>query len=164
MAGRELRRLSRNAARGTGWEKIQSVFSAVRNWGGNLATAYAAQGALALLLAASLAWLWHSDAAFELKAAALAAGSLLATPHVLDYDLVVLAVAIAFLARAAMRVSRFRDQPARRSLARAAVVALAGATGVPLGLIVLLALYGFTLRRAALDHVVANETQRIAQA
>jgi hypothetical protein len=83
---------------------------------------------------------------------------------VLDYDLVVLAVAIAFLARAAMRVSRFRDQPARRSLARAAVVALAGATGVPLGLIVLLALYGFTLRRAALDHVVANETQRIAQA
>src|SRR5882757_6088555 len=86
---------------GTGWEKIQSVFSAVRNWGGNLATAYAAQGALALLLAASLAWLWHSDAAFELKAAALAAGSLLATPHVLDYDLVVLAVAIAFLARAA---------------------------------------------------------------
>jgi hypothetical protein len=30
---------------GTGWEKIQSVFSAVRNWGGNLATAYAAQGA-----------------------------------------------------------------------------------------------------------------------
>jgi hypothetical protein len=29
---------------------------------------------------------------------------------------------------------------------------------------VLLAQYGFTLRRAALDHVVANETQRIAQA
>jgi hypothetical protein len=29
----------------------------------------------------------------------LAVGSLLATPHVLDYDLVVLAVAIAFFAR-----------------------------------------------------------------
>ena len=57
------------------------------------------QIALALMLAASLAWLWHSDAAFELKAAALAIGSLLATPYVLDYDLVVLAVAIAFFAR-----------------------------------------------------------------
>ncbi|HKS20082.1 MAG TPA: glycosyltransferase 87 family protein [Bradyrhizobium sp.] len=28
---------------GTGWEKIQSIFSAVRNWGGNVATAYAVQ-------------------------------------------------------------------------------------------------------------------------
>jgi alpha-1,2-mannosyltransferase len=152
---------------GTGWEKIQSVFSAVRNWGGNLATAYAAQGALALLLAASLAWLWHSDAAFELKAAALAAGSLLATPYVLDYDLVVLAVAIAFLARHGLRCG-FRDFEISL-LAAAWLVpllsrAIAGVTGLPLGLIVLLALYGFTLRRAALDHVVANQTQRIAQA
>jgi hypothetical protein len=84
------------------------VFSAVRNWGGNLATAYAAQGALALLLAASLAWLWHSDPAFELKAGARAAGSLPATPYVLDYDLVVLAVAIALLARHGLRCG-FRD-------------------------------------------------------
>jgi len=108
------------------------VFSAVRNWGGNLATAYAAQGALALLLAASLAWLWHSDAAFELKAAALAAGSLLATPYVLDYDLVVLAVAIAFLARHGLRCG-FRDFEISL-LAAAWLVpllsrAIAGATG-----------------------------------
>jgi len=151
----------------TGWEKIQSVFSAVRNWGGNLATAYAAQGALALLLAASLAWLWHSEAAFDLKAAALAAGSLLATPYVLDYDLVVLAIAIVFLARHGLRCG-FRDFEISL-LAAAWVVpllsrAIAGATGIPLGLMVLLALYGFILRRAALDHAVANGTQRVAQA
>jgi Glycosyltransferase family 87 len=83
---------------GTGWEKIQSVFSAARMWGATVHTAYAVQLALGLCLAASLAWLWRSDAAFELKAAALATGSLLATPYVLDYDLVVLAVAIAYLA------------------------------------------------------------------
>ena len=64
-----------------------------------LPLAYAVQVALALMLAASLAWLWHSDAAFELKASALATASLLATPYVLDYDLVVLAVAIAFFVR-----------------------------------------------------------------
>jgi len=151
----------------TGWEKIQSVFSAVRNWGGNLATAYAAQGALALLLAASLAWLWHSEAAFELKAAALAAGSLLATPYVLDYDLVVLAVAIVFLARHGLKYG-FRDFEISLLAAVWLVPllsrAIAGATGIPLGLMVLLALYGFILRRAALDHAVANNTQRVAQA
>ncbi len=151
----------------TGWEKIQSIFSAVRNWGGSLATAYAAQGALALLLAASLAWLWHSEAAFELKAAALAAGSLLATPYVLDYDLVVLAVAIVFLARHGLKHG-FRDFEisllAAAWLAPLLSRAIAGATGIPLGLIVLLALYGFILRRAALDDAVANGAQRVAQA
>lgn len=151
----------------TGWEKIQSIFSALRNWGGSLATAYAAQGALALLLAASLAWLWHSEAAFELKAAALAAGSLLATPYVLDYDLVVLAVAIVFLARHGLKHG-FRDFEisllAAAWLAPLLSRAIAGATGIPLGLMVLLALYGFILRRAALDDAVANRTQRVAQA
>ncbi len=151
----------------TGWEKIQSIFSAVRNWGGSLATAYAAQGALALLLAASLARLWHSEAAFELKAAALTAGSLLATPYVLDYDLVVLAVAIVFLARHELKHG-FRDFEisllAAAWLAPLLSRAIAGATGIPIGLMVLLALYGFILRRAALDDAVANRTQRVAQA
>jgi ABC-type sulfate transport system permease component len=88
---------------GTGWEKIQSVFSAARMWGAGVQSAYAAQLALALMLGVSLAWLWRSDAAFELKASALASGSLLATPYVLDYDLAVLAVAIAYLARHGLR-------------------------------------------------------------
>ena len=112
------------------------------------------QSALALMLAASLAWLWHSDAAFELKAAALAIGSLLATPYVLDYDLVVLAVAIAFFARHGLSRG-FRDFEISL-LAAAWIVPLlsrgiAGATGIPLGLIVLLTFYAFTLRRAVLD-------------
>ena len=41
---------------------------------------------------------------------------------------------------------------------------IAGATGVPLGLMVMLALYGFVLRRAAHDHAFANEKHRLAQA
>ena len=93
---------------GTGGQKIQSIFSAVRAWGANVPTAYAAQAALLAILAASLAWLWHGDAAFELKAAAQALGSLLATPYVLDYDLVVLALAIAFFARHGLQHG-FRD-------------------------------------------------------
>ena len=45
---------------------------------------------------------------YELKAAALAVGCLLATPYVLDYDLVVLAIAIAFFARHGF-ANGFRD-------------------------------------------------------
>lgn len=82
---------------GTGWYKIQSVFSWVRMWGGGIALAYAAQIAVTLAMAAALVWLWRSNAAYPLKAAALLIGSLLATPYSLDYDLMVLAPAIAYL-------------------------------------------------------------------
>src|ERR1700722_15992545 len=138
----------------TGWEKIQSVFSAARMWGAGIHTAYAIQTALALMLAASLAWLWQSDAAFELKAAALATASLLATPYVLDYDLVALAVAIAFFVRHGLRRG-FRTFEIS-VLAAAWIVPLlsrcvAGLTGIPLGLLVMLALYFSTLRCAIRD-------------
>jgi Glycosyltransferase family 87 len=152
----------------TGWEKIQSIFSAARMWGAGVPTAYAIQIALGLTLAASLAWLWQSDAAFELKAAALATGSLLATPYVLDYDLVVLAVAIAFFARHGL--SRGFRRFEISLLAAAWIVPLlsrviAGVTGIPLGLLVVLALYGFTLQRAVRDRVGSViEVRGIAQA
>ena len=152
---------------GTGWEKIQSVFSAVRMWGAGVHLAYAAQIALALMLAASLVWLWQSDAAFELKAAGLATGSLLATPYVLDYDLVVLAVAIAFYARHGLSCG-FRSFEISL-LAAAWMVPLlsrgvAGATGIPLGFVVMLALYIFTLRRALRDRAsFASAAHGIAQ-
>ena len=139
---------------GTGWQKIQSIFAGVRALGASVPVAYAVQGSLLAMLAASLAWLWRSDAAFELKAAALAVGSLLATPYVLDYDLVVLAVAIAFFARHGLSHG-FRDFEISL-LAAAWIVPLlsrsiAGVTYIPLGLMVLLAFYAFVLRRAALD-------------
>ncbi|HEX7789146.1 MAG TPA: glycosyltransferase family 87 protein [Afipia sp.] len=139
---------------GTGWEKIQSLFSAVRMWGGGIDLAYAAQGALALTLAATMVWLWRSKAAFELKAAALAIASLLATPYVLDYDLVVLGVAIAFFVRHGL-ARGFQDYELSLLAAAWAVPfltrSIAGATGIPLGLLVMIAFYAMTLRRAALD-------------
>jgi alpha-1,2-mannosyltransferase len=139
---------------GTGWEKIQSVFSAARMWGADLPLAYGVQAALAVALAASLAWLWRSEVAFELKASALATASLLATPYVLDYDLVVLAVSIAFFARDGLRRGFL---PGEISLLAAAWIvplltrSIAGLAAIPLGTIVLLMLYVLTLRRASRD-------------
>jgi hypothetical protein len=152
---------------GTGWEKIQSAFSAARNWGADVRTAYAIQIALGVMLATTLAWLWHSDAAFELKASALATASLLATPYVLDYDLVVLAISIAFLARHGFKCG-FHDYEIS-VLAAAFIVplisrGLAGATGIPSGLIVMLVLYVSTLHRAIVDREDAAMAARIAQA
>lgn len=152
----------------TGWEKIQSIFSAARMWGAGVALAYAAQIALGLMLAACVAWLWRSDAAFELKAAALASGSLLATPYVLDYDLMVLAVAIAYLARHGLRRG---FEPFEISLLAAAWLVpllsrgVAGVSGIPLGLMVMLLMFACTMRRAVGDRKILNaNTNRIAPA
>jgi hypothetical protein len=83
---------------GTGWYKLQTVFSWVRMWGGSVDLAYAIQGAVTVTLAGALVWLWRSAAAYPLKAAALIIASIMATPYSLDYDFVALAPAIAFIA------------------------------------------------------------------
>jgi hypothetical protein len=151
----------------TGWEKIQSIFSAVRMWGGSVQLAYAFQIALASALAVTLAWLWHSDAAFELKAAALSVASLLATPYVLDYDLVVLGIAIVYFARLGLSQG-FRAYEI--SLLVAAWIApllsrgVAQVTAIPLGLLVLLILYIFIVRRAVMDRAGVTIGAPIAQA
>ncbi|HTC04992.1 MAG TPA: glycosyltransferase family 87 protein, partial [Xanthobacteraceae bacterium] len=100
------------------WYRLQSVFALVRAHGGSETLAWTVQGILSLALAVGLAWLWQSRVAFELKAAALASGALLATPYLFMYDLVVLAVAVAFLLRLAL---------AREFLSRIEIAALTAA-------------------------------------
>jgi hypothetical protein len=79
--------------------KLQSVFGLVRALGGSEALAYGLHGALTAAIALALCILWRSETRFELKAAALATGALLVTPYLYIYDLVVLAVPMAFLIR-----------------------------------------------------------------
>jgi alpha-1,2-mannosyltransferase len=82
-------------AGGTGWHRIQSVFSMVRMAGGGIEAAYAAQTIVLLGLALLIVIVWRRPSApFAIKAAMLAAASLLATPYVLDYDLIVLALVL----------------------------------------------------------------------
>ncbi len=81
----------------TGWHKIQSVFSWARMWGASANVAYLAQATVTLCAGATTVWLWRTRTPFALKAAALLTATLLATPYSLDYDLMLLAPAIAFL-------------------------------------------------------------------
>ena len=82
----------------TGWYKIQSLFSWARMWGAPIPLAYALQGALTVALGIAIVRLWRSAAAHALKSAALCLAAILATPYSLDYDMMVLAPAIAFFA------------------------------------------------------------------
>lgn len=138
----------------TGWQKIQSVFAWMRMWGSPVSLAYAIQGAVTLSLALSLAWLWRSTATFALKAAALAIAIVLATPYSLDYDMMVTAVAIAFLAaHGTTRGFLSWEKTALVALWIAPVVTRAVAEHllIPFGTLSMLAMYALVLRRAVND-------------
>jgi len=138
----------------TGWHKIQSVFALVRMWGGPVPLAYAVQAAVTVVVAGALAWLWRSPADAALKAAALPLAAVLGTPYSLDYDLMVLAPAIAFLG--VHGLTRGFGPCERTALAFAWFVPLiarsaAQATLVPLGVLAMLALFGLIVRRAVVE-------------
>jgi alpha-1,2-mannosyltransferase len=81
----------------TGFNKIQSVFSWVRMWGGSIPLAYVMQGVASAAAAAGLVIIWRNQSSFADKGAALCLTALLTTPYCLDYDLMVFAPAIALL-------------------------------------------------------------------
>jgi hypothetical protein len=136
----------------TGWYKIQSVFSWARMWGAPVTLAYAVQGAVTIAVAGALVWLWRSGASFALKAAALCLAAILATPYSLDYDLMVLAPAIAFLALDGL--ARGFSPYEKTALAFLWVVPLfargvAQATFIPFGVIAMLVMFALVIRKAA---------------
>jgi hypothetical protein len=138
----------------TGWYKIQSVFAWARMWGSPIPLAYVLQGAVIVALAAALVWLWRSAAAYPLKAAALCLATILATPYSFDYDMMVLAPAIAFLAvDGIMRGFGPWEKTMLAALWLVPLVArsVAEASLIPLGVPAMLAVFVMVLRRAASD-------------
>jgi arabinofuranan 3-O-arabinosyltransferase len=85
------------------WWKLQSIFSLVRYLGGTEQLAWAFQWVLTASVAVVLALMWRSRLPYTLKAAALAAGTLLTTPYLFMYDMMVLVVAVGFLVRIGLK-------------------------------------------------------------
>jgi alpha-1,2-mannosyltransferase len=81
----------------TGFEKIQSVFAAVRLIGGSVPAAWFWQGLVTVCAVAAVLALLRSGADTRVKAAGVIAALFLATPYSLDYDMMALAPAIALL-------------------------------------------------------------------
>lgn len=138
----------------TGWHKIQSLFAIVRMWGGSVALAYAAQAVLALGIAVALVWLWRRPTSAALKAAALCLAAILATPYSLDYDMMVLAPAIAFFVADGWQrgfLPYEKTALALLWLVPLCARSLAEATLIPLGVPTMLLAFGLILRRAATE-------------
>lgn len=136
----------------TGWEKIPSAFSAIRMWGGSIPLAYAAQASVTVL-AVALAVFVSRKASVSNRGAAVMAAALLCTPYVLDYDLVVLAMAVAFLVADIAKRGALRWEIT--ILAFAWIVPLFGrqvtaVTLIPLELIAVIAILTLAVRRAVL--------------
>src|SRR5271170_489244 len=153
----------------TGWHKIQSVFSAARNWGGGVATAYVLQAIVDAIAAAAIVLVWRSHADFAYKAAALIAGALLATPYVFDYDMMALAPALAFLAARGLRDGFAPYEASILAVVWAAPLfarLVMGATTIPLGLMAIAALLAVsTWGGLGLSHRLAQaKPARAAQA
>ena len=82
------------------WGKMQSIFALTRYFDGPESFAWILQWIMSATVAVLLALLWRSrKVQYPLKAAALAAGTLLVTPYLFLYDEMVLAIAVAFLVR-----------------------------------------------------------------
>jgi alpha-1,2-mannosyltransferase len=149
-----------------GFEKLQSVFAAVRTWGGGVSLAYALQGAVSLAALGSVALVWRSRCDHDLKAALLITAVLLGSPHVLDYDLLILAPAIAFLVSAS-RTSGFRDDDisllAFVWIAPLFARAVAGSISVPLGLIAVVTIFALAMQHLMRDRAMQSFAS-IAQA
>jgi len=131
-----------------GFEKLQSAFAMVRLWGGSVPLAYAVQALVSCAVIAGIVWCWRSACDDAHKAALLVTGTLLASPHILDYDLIVLAVAIAFLAAQGLRTG-FR--PFEISLLGALWIvpllarSAAGFLALPVGFLVIATFYAVVL-------------------
>ncbi|MBR1279245.1 glycosyltransferase family 87 protein [Bradyrhizobium sp. AUGA SZCCT0283] len=128
------------------WWKLQSFYAMVRYFGVPEQLAWVLQFVLTASVAAAVALMWRSRLPYALKAAALAAGTLLATPYIAIYDMVVLAIPVAFVVRIGLRTGfRRYELPA---LGATVVVIACYFTGTPTGLGATLIVSGLILARA----------------
>ena len=142
----------------TGWHKIQSPFAMARMWGGSVPVAYAVQGAVTAGAMAAVLWLTRA-ARPNVRNAAVCAAALLATPYVLDYDLVLLGLGAAFLAADGLERGFLPWEKSLLALAWLAPLAarpLAQATCFPLGQASIVILLALAMRRGLAPRLPAK--------
>ncbi|MGA8611911.1 MAG: glycosyltransferase family 87 protein [Xanthobacteraceae bacterium] len=134
-----------------GAEKMQSAFAAVRLWHGSLPLAYGVQAVVALAACAVLILVMRKRPDAAAEGATLVTTSLLASPFLLDYDLMLLAIPLAWIAREARKSEWL---PWEKSTMFAAYITpllsrtIAGHFGIPVGPPVIFAMLLIVARRA----------------
>jgi len=128
------------------WWKLQSLFSFVRYLGGTEQLAWTFQWVLTASVAMVLVLIWRSRVPYTLKAAGLAVGTLLTTPYLFTYDMMVLAIPVALLVRVGLRTG-FRPYELPALACALALFLTFTVTGQPTGLGVTLIVATLVLRR-----------------
>jgi hypothetical protein len=129
------------------WGKMQSIYALVRYFGGTEQLAWVFQWIMGGTVAVLLALMWRSRVSYSLKAAALAAGALLITPYLFLYDLMVLAIPVAFLVRIGLNQGFQRCELPALGLV-AALLMIYPLAGAPTGFVATLIVSGLIARRA----------------
>lgn len=99
------------------WGKLQSIYALVRYCGGTEPMGWAFQWAMTLAVVLAMIALWRSKMRYALKAAGLAAATLLVSPYLFLYDVMVLAIAVGFLVRLGIAHGFLRNELAALTLA-----------------------------------------------
>jgi hypothetical protein len=133
------------------WGKMQSVFALVRYFGGTEQLAWVLQWIMSAAVAVVLALMWRSRVSYRLKAAAVAAGTLLITPYLFLYDMMVLAIAVAFLVRIGLNRGFQRYELPALGLV-AALLLFYPLVGAPTGFVATLIVSGLIAGRCGLWH------------
>ena len=130
------------------WWKLQSTLAMVRYLGGSEWLAWICQWIVSGAVAVVLVVMWRSPhVRYSLKAASLALGTLLITPYLFMYDMMVLAIPVAFI----LRLGLARGFLSYELPALAVTFALCltfSFTGIPTGLPANLIVATLVLRRA----------------
>ena len=143
---------------------LQSIFGAIRMWGGGVDVAYAFQAVVAIYAASAVVWVWQAGRPFALKAATLAVGSLMVSPYVLQYDLVLLALPIAWLAMEGFEKGFLPYEKAVLSVAwilPRISLPVSQSAKIPIAPIVIIALMTAILRRASHREPAAHQQQAL---
>jgi arabinofuranan 3-O-arabinosyltransferase len=123
---------------------LVSVFGTLRSVGVGAEISWSVQLAITAIVAATVTTVWARPIPYPLKAASLAVGSLLASPHVHGYDVCILTIGIAFLVKDALARGFL---PGERSVILLCWAALFLLTG-PIPAIVCVVLLILVVRRA----------------
>jgi hypothetical protein len=130
------------------WSKLQTVFGLSRILGAPETAAWALQFSIAALAAIVVSLIWRRAVPYEIKAATLATGAVLATPYLYTYDLVILAIPLAFLFRLGRRDGFLSYELAGMGVA-CALVFLYAFVRLPTGLAAACVIAALILRRVA---------------
>ena len=148
------------------WEKMHTVFAGARLIGIGVTGAYALQAAVTLAIAILVWQGWRRPVAPALKYALLTAGAVLAAPYGFEYDLVLLALPIAWLGWHGVRRGFRAGEKVALLMAWLmpfATPGIASGLGVPLGPVVLAAFVWIVWRRLAAESAPAAGNVELSQ-